>query len=97
VPDRATDAWRLSGKLETITEDEAVVRIDWQRIRIGSVAATSPGGSVQLTLHPGDRVPLDSATPNPVAGCGARTVAFEARFEPRPDWMRGIGGSLSRS
>ena len=35
VPDRATDAWRLSGKVETLTAEEAVVRIDWQRIRAG--------------------------------------------------------------
>jgi hypothetical protein len=97
VPDPATDAWRLSGKLERMTEDEAVVRIDWQRIRSAGVGTTSPGGSIQLTLHPGDRVPLDSATPDPTAGCGARTVSFEARFEPRPGWMVGPGGALSVS
>ena len=97
VPDRATDAWRLSGDVERISDDEAVVRIDWQRIRSGGVPVASPAGSVQLTLHSGDRVPLDSAVPDPAAGCGARTVAFEARFEARPDWMRGPGGGLSRS
>ena len=97
VPDRATDAWRLSGKVERMTEGEAVVRIDWQRIRSAGVGTTSPGGSIQLTLHPGDRVPLDSATPDPTAGCGARTVSFEARFEPRPGWMVGPGGALSVS
>jgi hypothetical protein len=97
VPDRATDAWRLSGKVERMTGDEAVVRVDWQRIRSAGVATTAPGGSIQLTLHPGDRVPLDSATPDPTAGCGARTVSFEARFEPRPGWMVGPGGALSVS
>src|SRR5882672_8185307 len=80
IPDRATDAWRLSGKVERITEEEAVVRVDWQRVRAAGVATTAPGSSTQLTLHPGDRVPLDSATPDPTAGCGARTVSFEARF-----------------
>jgi len=95
VPDRATDAWRVSGKVERMTEDEAVVRIDWQRIRNAGAGSTSPGGSIQLTLHPGDRVPLDSATPDPTAGCGARTVSFEARFEPRPGWM--VGPTIVRS
>lgn len=97
VPERATDAWRTSGKIDRMTEDEAVVRIDWQRIRSGGVATTSPGGSVQLTLHPGDHVPLDSATPEPTAGCGARAVGFEARFEPRPGWMAGPKGPLTES
>ena len=94
VPERATDAWKVSGKVERMTDDEAVVRVDWQRIRNAGLGTTSPGGSIQLTLHPGDRVPLDSATPDPTVGCGARTVSFEARFEPRPGWMVGPGGAL---
>ena len=94
VPERATDAWKVSGKVERMTDDEAVVRVDWQRIRNAGVGTTSPGGSIQLTLHPGDRVPLDTATPDPTVGCGARTVSFEARFEPRPGWMVGPGGGL---
>src|SRR5262245_16225104 len=89
VPDRATDAWRVSGKLESLTAEEAVVRIDWQRIRARKTASTSPGGSVQLTLHPGDRVPLDSANPDPTPGCSLRAVSFEAKFEVRPGWPNG--------
>jgi hypothetical protein len=97
VPDRATDAWRVSGKVERMTDDEAVVRVDWQRIRSAGVASTAPGGSIQLTLHPGERVPLDSATPDSTVGCGVRTVGFEARFEPRPGWMIGPNGPLTGS
>jgi hypothetical protein len=97
VPDRATDAWRVSGKVETLTGEEAVVRIDWQRIRTAKTRANSPGGSVQLTLHPGDRVPLDSATPDATAECGARTIGFEARFGPRPSWIVGPNGPLNES
>jgi hypothetical protein len=97
VPDRSTDAWRVSGKVETLTAEEAVVRIDWQRIRAARAGTTSPGGSVQLTLHPGDRVPLDSANPDATLGCGARTIGFEARFGPRPGFMIGPNGPLSES
>jgi hypothetical protein len=97
VPDRATDAWRLSGKVETLTAGEAVVRIDWQRIRAARAGTTSPGGSVQLTLHPGDRVPLDSANPDATTACGARTIGFEARFGPRPGFMVGPNGPLRES
>ena len=97
VPDRATDAWRVSGAVERVTADEAVVRVDWQRVRAGGAAVTSPGGSLELTLHPGDRVPIDSATPEPTATCGGRTIGFEARFGPRPGWMIGPRGPLTAS
>ena len=95
VPDGATDAWRVSGKVERMSDEEAVVRIDWQRTRSAGVATNSPGGSIRLTLHPGDHVPLDSAAPEPTTSCGARTVGFEARFEPRPGWMVGPNGPLT--
>jgi hypothetical protein len=83
VPDGATDAWRLSGKVMSTTADEAVVQLDWQRIRAGGVAVSSPGASVQLTLHAGDRVPLDSVTADATAQCPSRTIAFEARYGAR--------------
>jgi len=83
----------VSTNVERMNDEEAVVRLDWQRVRAGGTPAKSPGGSVQLTLHPGDRVPLDSANPDPTTGCGGRTIAFEARFTTRPGWMivRGRG------
>ena len=98
VPDRATDAWRVSGNVERLSEEEAIVRVDWQRVRAGGTAVTAPGGSVQLTLHRGDRVPLDSANPEATPGCGGRTIGFEARFGPRPGWVRVSGhGALTES
>ena len=98
APDRATDAWRVSGSVERASGDEAVVRVDWQRVRAAGTSVTSPGGSVQLTLHAGDRVLLDSANPNPGVGCGPRTIGFEARFAPRPGWMVVPGrGALQES
>jgi hypothetical protein len=97
IPENATDAWRVSGKIQSVSADEAIVRVDWQRLRANGVAVTSPGGSVQLTLHDGDRVPLDAALPDATPGCGGRTIGFEARFGPRPGWMVGPGGSLAES
>jgi hypothetical protein len=84
VPDEATDAWRVSGKVVSIRADEAIIQLDWQRTRSDGVAVSSPGASVQLTLHPGDRVPLDSAHPKNAAQCPARTIGFEARYDARP-------------
>ena len=111
APDRATDAWRVSGKVQTMSVDEAVIQLDWQRIRTNGNPTTSPGGSVQLTLHPGDRVPLDSARPDavrdslapglPLFDCSARTIGFEARYgSGLGRWVpgggaRGGGGGIS--
>ncbi len=93
APDTATDAWRLSGKVQSLDASEAVVQLDWQRIRANGVAASSPSGSIQLTLHPGDRVPLDSASPEGTSQCMAQTIVFEARYDTRLGWARGKGGS----
>jgi hypothetical protein len=84
VPDEATDAWRLSGKVISINAEEAIIQLNWQRIRADGVGVNSPGASVQLTLHPGDRVPLDSVSRDATAQCPARTVSFEARYGARP-------------
>lgn len=84
VPDEATDAWRLSGRVISINAEEAIIQLNWQRIRADGVGVNSPGASVQLTLHPGDRVPLDSVSRDATAQCPARTVSFEARYGARP-------------
>ena len=90
APDRATDAWRLSGKIVSATADEAVVDLDWQRIRADGAVVSSPGSSLRLTLHIGDRVPLDSMTRDATAECPARTIAFEARYVPRSASWTGV-------
>ena len=92
VPAEASDAWRLSGKVESLTADEAVVQLEWQRIRADGIAVSAPGGSVRLTLHPGDRVPLDSVNRSATAQCPAATIGFEARYGARSGASR-IGGS----
>lgn len=99
VPAEASDAWRLSGKVENLAAGEAVVQLEWQRIRADGIAVSAPGGSVQLTLHPGDRVPLDSVNRSATAQCPATTIGFEARYGPRsgPWRFRGAGQSGSSS
>jgi hypothetical protein len=103
VPDGATDAWRISGRILSTSAEEAVIKLDWQRIRAGGVAVNSPGASVQLTLQSGDRVPLDSVNVDGTDGCPSRTVGFEARYGPRGLSMspggggRGTGGGGARA
>jgi hypothetical protein len=82
VPDAATDAWRVSGTILRVSPEEAVVQLEWQRLRTAGLAVTSAAVSQQLTLHPGDRVALDSATIGATGPCPAQTVEFEAHFTP---------------
>lgn len=83
-PDGATYAWRLAGRVLSMTTEEAVVQLDWQRILSEGQRVTGPAGSVRLTLRVGDRVRLDSANRSATRLCKAASVGFEARFGPRP-------------
>jgi hypothetical protein len=82
-PVNAADAWRFSGRVMSKTPDEAVVQVDWQRILDNGRPASTPGGSVQLTLKAGDQVLLDSVLPRTQSSCSIANVAFEARYRPR--------------
>jgi hypothetical protein len=91
-PASATDAWRVDGRVLTMTADEAVVLLEWQRIRKEGQPVSGPGGSVRLTLRVGDRQILDSADRPPIGACLATQVAFEARFAPRAELGLGFFG-----
>jgi hypothetical protein len=59
-----------------------VVAIDWRRLwERGQKLGTGPSGTVQLKLHPGDRIPLDHI-PNPTAtdSCPAVGMGLEVRL-----------------
>jgi hypothetical protein len=91
-PAAATDVWRFSGKVVSSTSEEVVLQLDWQRQLADGGAVGSPGASQQLTLRAGDRVLLDSATPQNVP-CWT-SVGFEARYMPSP--MRGMIASAKK-
>ena len=96
LPDGSSPAhaWKFSGTIVSQTADEAVIQLEWQRTLEQGQAVSGRGGSVQLTLRRGEPVPLDFATP--IAGtCGAVSLGFEARYEPRfhpPAGASGGGG-----
>jgi hypothetical protein len=95
-PASATDAWRLAGRVLTMTAEEAVLQLDWQRIRKEGQPVSAPGESVRLTLRVGDREILDSADRPPIGACTATQVGFEARFAPRPGLGLGFfGGAMA--
>lgn len=76
----ATDAWRFSGKIQRITADEAVLELEWQRIRDRGQAVTAPAGNVQLTLRAGEKVVLDQVIPDAPSQCSIVGASFEARY-----------------
>jgi len=107
APAHATHAWRFSGKVLSKTAEEAVVQLTWQRVVDGGAPAGTPEASIQLTLHAGDRVPLDTAAPPSQSSCSVTSAVFEARYMPRrfgvhsvtfgPSGARAGGGAVGRT
>ncbi len=81
-PGDAAFGWRLTAHTVSATESTLVVGIDWRRLwERGQKLANGPSGTVQLKLHPGDRIPLDHI-PNPAAtdACPAVGMGLEVRL-----------------
>jgi hypothetical protein len=89
APAAATDAWRFSGKVLSISAEEAVLQLEWQRVLAAGSPATAPGRSEQLTLRAGDRVLLDSLLPSSNVPCWT-SVGFEARYMLNPAGVFGV-------
>lgn len=83
LPPQAQYGWRIAGHVVSLTADEAVIELEWQRILTDGQPATSPGGSIRHTLRNGERLTLDAV--NDLASCGQVQPAsktFEVRFGP---------------
>jgi hypothetical protein len=75
-PRDAKFGWRLAARPVRSGATDVVVSIDWLRVwDRGQRLKTGPSGTVQLTLHPGDRIPLDYI-PNSVASDACRAVGL---------------------
>jgi hypothetical protein len=98
-PKDAGFGWRLMANTISHTATELVVSIDWRRMwDRGQRTTNGPAGTVQLTLHPGDRIPLDHI-PNTVSAdaCRAVGMGLEVRLartaQPAPSPAPQSGGS----
>lgn len=80
-PADAGFGWRVASQIVSRSEKDLVVSVDWRRVWDGGrKIANGPGGSAQLTLHPGDRIPLDHiANSSPRADCRAVGLGLEVR------------------
>ena len=84
LPDYATDAWRFSWSPVRIAENTAVIQLEWQRVLDTRQPVTAPRGSVQLTLHWGEKVVLDNVADHSPSACRAQSMTFEARYGIHP-------------
>ncbi len=81
-PADAGFGWRVASQIVSRTERDVVVSIDWRRLwDDGRKITSGPSGNVQLTLHPGDRIPLDHITNSkPRQDCRAVGLGLEVRL-----------------
>jgi hypothetical protein len=81
-PSDAAFGWRVTSQIISRSDTEVVVSVDWRRLwDDGKKTKSGPAGTVQLTLHPGDRIPLDLiANASPSAACRAVGMALEVKL-----------------
>jgi hypothetical protein len=81
-PAEAGYGWRIASTVVSRSERDIVISIDWRRLWDGGrKIQNGPGSTVQLTLHPGDRIPLDHITNSaPRADCRAVGLGLEVRL-----------------
>ena len=85
-PGDAAFGWRVASQTATRSETDVVVSLDWRRMwDAGKKINNGPGGTVQLTLHAGDRIPLDHiANTSPTPECRAVGLGLEVRLARLP-------------
>ena len=81
-PQDAGFGWRIASQVVSRSEKDLVVSIDWRRLwDAGRKIPNGPNGTFQLTLHPGDRIPLDHIVNSaPKADCRAVGLGLEVRL-----------------
>lgn len=79
VPADATDGWRVTVTERSRTATQVMVTITWNRMwDRGRLITNGTGGTNELTLQRGDRIPLDMITrPAQPGVCGATTKSLE--------------------
>lgn len=85
TPTDATDGWRISIVERSRTSTQLTVAVTWFRMwERGRMVTTGSGGTNELTLQSGDRIPLDQITRASVPGiCAATQKTLELRVALR--------------
>jgi hypothetical protein len=95
-PADAGYGWRLTSRILSRTASELVVAVDWRRLWDGGQKLSNgPAGTVELTLHPGDRIPLDHIPNNArTDACRAVGMGLEVRLARSGSPVRPIDVTL---
>jgi hypothetical protein len=100
-PADAAFGWRLTSQTITASASAVTLSLHWQRVWDGGrKVQNGPSGTVQLTLRPGTRIPLDHIpNPSPSDACRAVGLGLEvklARTTASPPSMPICGSSTRR-
>jgi hypothetical protein len=81
-PPDAAFGWRIASQILSRSDRDVVVSLNWRRLwEDGRKIQNGPGSTVQLTLHQGDRIPLDLiANSKPRPECRAVGLGLEVRL-----------------
>lgn len=94
--ERPANGWLVSVTPVRQTAGRVLARVDWSRSRYQGNDTNTPRGSVELSLGPGDRVPLDaiaaSAIPvgSPERNCQAVSMVLQVEFIGPAGRARGL-------
>ncbi|HEY7474870.1 MAG TPA: hypothetical protein VH679_07650 [Vicinamibacterales bacterium] len=90
--------WQFRGRVLKRNGDDFLVDIEWRRTWDRSVRlAEGPKGSMQVTLHSGDRLLLDEVVPADVNACRIARARLEAAIVPYALSRRLVGGVVGGS
>jgi hypothetical protein len=90
--------WHFTGRVLQRTGNDFLVQIEWQRLWDSFARLTNgPNGSLQVTMHSGDRLELDRVAPLVASPCQVASARLEATIEWRParPLVNGAIGRLS--
>jgi hypothetical protein len=90
VDANATSGWTVHATPVRVKDDAVTIRVQWVRSRSAGKDSMSPGGELELTLQPGQSLPLDvvelAPTTAPYQNCGMLATLLRVGIEywPRP-------------
>lgn len=81
-PRDAGFGWRVAANIVSATATDVSVSVDWRRVwDHGKPIANGPSGHAELTMHAGDRIPLDLiSNGQPTDACRAVGMGLEVRL-----------------
>jgi hypothetical protein len=84
LPATGRDAWRIDGRVISLSAEQATIQLDWQRVRAVGVNVEAPTESRQLTLPLNQLLTLEPIPRLSDSACDFPPAVFGARYAPSP-------------